>query len=161
MPLSLLIANRDRQSSETTHTGAATAEVDNKSTISQYSKSRFVQTSVPRCLLCLLIYNTWLKNNLFFSTHDNVGSPEQQYLKAAYDIEYIEEWLGHIRKVQVETREKIAVKMNERFDLVSVPRLILKLSACDVNCYIRWSVAFFSLSHVNVSSLRKTKLVAV
>ncbi|CAK8680159.1 unnamed protein product [Clavelina lepadiformis] len=47
---------------------------------------------------------------------------EQATLKEAYDIEYIEDWLEHIKNVQKETRKLIADKMKERFDLVTVPR---------------------------------------
>nr|CAB3262745.1 uncharacterized protein LOC100182602 [Phallusia mammillata] len=47
---------------------------------------------------------------------------EQSNLKEAYDIEYINFWLKHIKQVQEETRKVIAQKMMERFDLVQVPR---------------------------------------
>nr|XP_026689433.1 uncharacterized protein LOC100182602 isoform X2 [Ciona intestinalis] len=55
---------------------------------------------------------------------------EQETLQETYDIEYINDWLAHIKEVQVETRKTIALKMNERFDLVSVPRTLTINELC-------------------------------
>lgn len=47
---------------------------------------------------------------------------EQEILTDTYDINYIEEWLGYLNQIQIDTRKIIADKMRDRFDLVPVPR---------------------------------------
>ncbi|XP_078504094.1 uncharacterized protein LOC144762717 [Lissotriton helveticus] len=68
------------------------------------------------------------KNNL----HQRLMKVENElsWFKKSYDVEFCEKWVRHARKVQKHTKKILLQKVQERFELVAVPRNLTVANLC-------------------------------
>uniref|UniRef100_A0A8C5QFC1 Uncharacterized protein n=1 Tax=Leptobrachium leishanense TaxID=445787 RepID=A0A8C5QFC1_9ANUR len=78
---------------------------------------------------------------------------ELQWIQRSYDVEHCQKWVKHARKVQKRTKDIIKKKIQDRFDMVAVPRNLSIMDFClnmGINLQLTQGSGFYQVCHKEI-----------